>query len=235
MKSAIHKAGSRGYFDHGWLRTNHSFSFSGYYDPERMGFGKLRVLNDDIVLAGYGFGKHGHENMEIITVPLTGELKHGDSTGKSGIIRPGDIQVMTAGSGIQHYEKNPSKSADGNFLQLWIFPRKNGLEPRYDQKSFNPEERKNDFQLIVSPDGTDGSLMIHQDAWLNLIEPREVEKQVYQLKDQGNGVYIFVIEGSVNIEGQKLAKRDGAGFWQTDKLDIEPESDAFLLLIEVPM
>lgn len=235
MKKIIHKADSRGYFDFGWLKTNHTFSFGNYYDPERVNFGTLRVLNDDFILPAQGFGTHPHNDMEIVSIPLKGALAHKDSTGSAGVIFPNEIQVMSAGTGILHSEYNYSKEEESNFLQLWIFPNKKGHKPRYNQKSFNPEERKNKFQLIVSPDKSDGNLWLNQDAYLSLTDLQKEKSLKYTIHTKGNGVYIFLIEGEISVADETLSKRDGIGIWETEEVLIEANEDSKVLIIEIPM
>lgn len=235
MKTTLHKADTRGHANHGWLNSHHTFSFAGYYDPTRVHFGLLRVLNDDIVKGGAGFGQHPHDNMEIISIPLKGALEHGDNTGGHGIIRSGEVQIMSAGSGIAHSEKNASKSEDVNFLQIWVFPKERNISPRYDQKLFASEERKDKFQAVVSPEKNETSLWINQDAWFSLGNLSKGFNGEYNVQKTSNGVYVFVIEGDVTVNGQKLNKRDGYGVWDTDKLSITADSDAEVLLIDVPM
>jgi len=235
MKKIIHRADTRGYFDYGWLKTNHTFSFSIYYDPERVNFGMLRVLNDDIVAAGQGFGTHPHNDMEIVSIPLSGALAHKDSTGTEEVIYPNDVQVMSAGTGILHSEYNYSKNKDTNFLQLWIFPDKKGHKPRYHQKSFNPEERKNKLLFIVSPDKSDGKLWLNQEAYLSLTDLEKNKSLNYKIHTKGNGVYLFLIEGKISIADETLSKRDGIGIWETDEISFKANEDSRILLIEVPM
>lgn len=236
MKTIIHKAGTRGRANHGWLDSHHTFSFAGYHDPSRVQFGVLRVLNDDIVKGGMGFGQHPHDNMEIISIPLKGALEHGDNTGGHGIIKSGEVQIMSAGSGIAHSEKNASKTEDVNFLQIWVFPREQNILPRYDQKEFKPTERFNKLQTVISPEKENSSaLWINQDAWFYLGNLKKGFTTDYGLKKNGNGVYTFIIEGEVTINGQKLNKRDGLGVWETDKLSISADTDTEVLLMEVPM
>ena len=217
-----------------WLNANHSFSFGQWYNPERVHFGKLRVLNDDIVKAGTGFGKHPHDNMEIITIPLQGALQHNDSTGGNGVIKKNDVQVMSAGSGIEHSEFNHSKIEDINLLQLWIFTNNKNATPRYDQKTFNINNRHNKFQTIVAPFGNEG-LWIYQDAWLSLGNFDNTITSTYTINKTGNGVYIFVIEGEVEIDGNILSKRDAMGVWDTNEIIITTNLAAEVLLVEVPM
>lgn len=233
--TVLHKADTRGNANHGWLNSYHSFSFANYYNPERMHFGVLRVLNDDTVQAGMGFGTHPHDNMEIISIPLEGDLEHKDSMGNVAVIRNGDIQVMSAGMGIFHSEYNRSKEGLVKFLQIWVFPNKKSVEPRYDQISLNLVDRKNKLQQILSPNSDDEGVWIHQDAWFHLADFDKGTRKEYQIKKQGNGVYAFILRGDVNINGQTLNTRDGLGIWDVEKLDILAESDAEFLLMEVPM
>ena len=234
MQSIIHKANTRGNVNHGWLNANHSFSFGQWYNPERIHFGMLRVLNDDIVQAGNGFGKHPHDNMEIITIPLSGALEHNDNAGGHGIIRKNDVQVMSAGSGIEHSEFNHSKTEDVNLFQLWIFTNNKNAAPRYDQQSFSAADRQNKFQTIVSPFGNDG-LWIYQDAWISLANFDAEKSSSYKIKKQGNGVYILVVEGEVEIEGNILSKRDAIGVWDIEEVNIVAKLNSEILLVEVPM
>lgn len=235
MKTILHKADSRGHAEHGWLKSWHTFSFAGYHDPQRMHFGALRVLNDDIFAGGMGFGMHPHDNMEIITIPLSGQLEHKDSMGSSGIISKGEVQVMSAGSGLQHSEKNKNSDEAVKLLQIWVFPNKKNVEPRYDQKAFDLAAAKNKLMTIVSPMGETDGLNIYQDAWFSLGKFDKDFSTNYTLHKNGNGVYAFVIEGEFNINGEKLNRRDGLGITGTDKLEIKADSEAELLLIEVPM
>ena len=234
MKTILHKANERGRANHGWLDAHHSFSFGQWYNPQKINFGKLRVLNDDIVKAGYGFGEHPHDNMEIITIPLKGALEHKDNTGGHGVIQKNDVQVMSAGSGIQHSEFNHSKTEDVNLFQLWIMTNKKNVTARYDQKTFNPEERKNQFQTIVSPFGSEG-LWIYQDAWLSLGDIDENNEISYKIKKEANGVYVFVIDGNIEINGNILNKRDALGISETNEIIIKTNSSSEILLVEVPM
>jgi quercetin 2,3-dioxygenase len=234
MKTVLHKAATRGHANHGWLDSHHTFSFAGYYDPSRVHFGALRVLNDDIVKGGNGFGQHPHDNMEIISIPLRGALEHGDNTGGHGIIKAGEVQIMSAGSGIAHSEKNASKTDDVNFLQIWVFPKEKDIEPRYDQRLFTDEQKANQFLTVVAPDN-DSALKINQDAWFSLGKLDKDFSGEYKIHNTSNGVYAFVLEGSVTVNDQKLEKRDGLGVWETDTLSVVAESDAQVLLIEVPM
>lgn len=235
MKTIIHKANTRGHANHGWLDSHHTFSFAGYHDPSRVNFGALRVLNDDIVKGGNGFGRHPHDNMEIISIPLKGALEHGDNTGGHGIIKSGEVQIMSAGSGIAHSEKNASATEAVNFLQIWVFPKVRNIQPRYDQKLFPAEDRVNKFQTVVSPEKNGNALWINQDAWFSLGRLETGFSTEYKLNNKDSGVYAFVIEGDVTVNGQKLNKRDGLGVWDTDKLSIVADSEAEVLLMEVPM
>ena len=230
----IIRADERGYFDHGWLKTFHTFSFADYYNPERMHFGLLRVLNDDVVEGHNGFGLHSHQNMEIISIPLAGRLEHQDSTGKKGIIQSGEVQVMSAGTGIQHSEKNPV-SEPVNFLQIWIFPDKKDVEPRYEQKRFDDLGWMNSIQLLVSPNSAEGSLWIHQNAFLSRINITNQAPFTYNRFRSENGVYIFVLEGSMAVDNIVLNRRDSLLVIPGEKLDILPGKEVQLLFIEVPM
>jgi redox-sensitive bicupin YhaK (pirin superfamily) len=236
MKTILHKSNTRGHANHGWLDSWHSFSFAGYYNPERIHFGALRVLNDDTVAAGMGFGEHPHDNMEIISIPLSGDLQHKDNMGNLQVIKEGDVQVMSAGRGIQHGEKNNSNDKPVKFFQIWVFPNKKNVEPRYQQQSFSEAEKKNNLLTVVSPIGTnDPGVQIHQDAWFSLGKLDKGVSLNYQLKKKDNGVYAFVIEGDVTINGIELNKRDGLGISETSQLEIVATNDAALLLMEVPM
>jgi redox-sensitive bicupin YhaK (pirin superfamily) len=235
MKTILHKASTRGHANHGWLDSYHTFSFADYHDPERMHFGVLRVLNDDTVAGGMGFGTHPHDNMEIISIPTSGDLEHFDSMGNKQVIRSGDVQVMSAGTGIQHGEKNKNKDKEVKFFQIWVFPNQQNVTPRYDQKSFAEADKHNQLLTVLSPLGTkDGGVQIHQDAWFSLGKLDKDFAVTYEWNKSGNGVYAFVIEGDVTINGQKLNRRDGLGITDTSKLDIKADSDAEILLMEVP-
>ncbi len=234
--SVIHKADSRGKADHGWLVSNHTFSFANYHNPERMHFGVLRVLNDDKVEAGRGFGTHPHDNMEIISIPLEGDLEHKDSMGNSAVIRSGDIQVMSAGTGIMHSEFNKNTDRPVKFLQIWVYPNKRNVTPRYDQITLDKTKSQNTFQQILSPNADDEGVWIHQDAWFHLGNFENQIETDYQLKKKGNGVYAFILKGSAEIEGQPLEKRDGFGVWDITNLTIKTtEEGTEILLMEVPM
>jgi len=235
MNSVLHKADSRGKADHGWLNSYHSFSFANYHNPNRMNFGVLRVLNDDKVAAARGFEKHPHDNMEIISIPLEGNLEHKDSIGTVSVIKEGEVQVMSAGTGIFHSEMNKSKDKEVKFLQIWVFPKTKNVEPRYDQISIRDIEKQNKFYQILSPNKEDQGVWIHQDAWFHLGKFEQGAKDTYKIKKTGNGVYIFVLEGSVDIDGQTLERRDGYGLWDLEKFSLTASSDARVLLMEVPM
>ena len=235
MNKVYHSAETRGHADHGWLNANHSFSFASYYDPNRMNFGALRVLNDDTISPGKGFGKHSHDNMEIITIPLKGDLEHKDSLGNIGAINEGEIQVMSAGTGIYHSEYNKNSDKFINLLQLWVMPKKQDVKPRYDQRSFKGLKKKNSIYQVLSPYPEDEGMWIHQDAWIHLGDFEEVTSVDYMLKKKGNGVYIFVMEGIVKVGNEKLEKRDALGVWNTESITFEAQSKSQVLLIEVPM
>ncbi|MEY2901439.1 MAG: hypothetical protein RLY89_545 [Bacteroidota bacterium] len=234
MKTVLHLAATRGHANFGWLDSYHSFSFGHYYDPERVHFGALRVLNDDTVSAGMGFGKHPHDNMEIVSIPLSGDLHHKDSTGRDEIIREHDVQIMSAGSGIAHSEYNANKDKPVKFLQIWVMPKEQNIEPRYEQKSFKPENRVNQLLTVVAPDNEE-AVWINQDAWFSLGNFTKDFSTSYQLKKSGNGVYIFVLEGSLEVAGQTIGTRDGLGISELESLDIKASTDAQIVLIEIPM
>lgn len=234
MQREISTAASRGYAKHGWLTTHHSFSFASYYDPRRMGFGALRVVNDDVIAPGAGFGRHHHDNMEIITLPLSGALKHEDSMGNSAVIEAGEVQVMSAGSGVEHAEFDASSTELVTLLQIWILTEKNGVSPRYDQRRFDPALFLDTFYQIVGPFGAE-SLAIHQEAFLSLGRFSAGKEAVYTIKRPGNGVYFFVIEGRATIAGTALETRDALALWDTESASLESNEACFLLAIEVPM
>ncbi|MEO6695907.1 MAG: pirin family protein [Ignavibacteria bacterium] len=235
MKKTIHKADSRGFADHGWLKSYHSFSFADYYNPERTRFGVLRVLNDDIVKGGMGFGTHPHVNMEIITIPIKGELAHKDSTGTKEVIRANEVQIMSAGSGLTHSEFNNSPTEDVNLLQIWIFPKEKNIAPRYDQKIFEPEAKKNTFLNIVSPDKNTGALWINQNAYFSIGDIDKDKTLSYEIKQKGNGMYIFVINGTIEVANEKLTSRDAIGIEDAEKIEINFLENSELLLIDLPM
>jgi len=234
MKSVYHPANTRGHADHGWLNSHHTFSFANYYNPDRMHFGVLRVLNDDIVSAGRGFGTHPHDNMEIISIPLSGDLEHKDSMGNTTVIKEGDVQVMSAGTGIRHSEYNKNKDKEVRFLQIWMFPNRKNVEPRYDQQVIADTD-SGKLKQILSPSKTDAGVWVHQNSWWHMGDLLPGDEECYKLKDKTNGVYAFLIEGSVEINGQKMNKRDGFGVWDLDEINIKSETNSKLLLMEVPM
>jgi quercetin 2,3-dioxygenase len=233
--SVIHKAETRGKANHGWLHSYHSFSFANYHNPDRMHFGAIRVLNDDTVAAGMGFGTHPHSNMEIISIPLEGDLEHKDSMGNSTIIRKGDIQVMSAGTGIKHSEYNKNSDKEVKFLQIWIIPNKIGVSPRYDQISLKLEDRKNKLQQILSPNADDEGVWIHQNAWFHIGSFEKDFSAEHVLKDKTNGVYVFNLSGDLEINDQLLHSRDAFGLWDIEKIHIKADSEAEFLIMEVPM
>ena len=235
MKTIIHKADERGIAEFGWLHSRHSFSFGRYYDPEKMGFGLLRVLNDDIVEPGEGFGKHPHDNMEIISVVLDGELEHKDSMGTGSVIKTGDIQAMSAGSGITHSEFNHSNEKKVNFLQLWIIPKERDIKPRYDQKYFSPEKRKNKIETVVSGIEHDGVLSIHQNAAISLGNFEKGKEVNYKIKYPGNGVYLFILNGNIKLNGDTITEKDALGIFETEEFSFHTESDTDLVIVDVPM
>jgi len=236
MKKTIHLAGTRGHAAHGWLDTYHTFSFASYSDPDRVHFGALRVLNDDHVEGGMGFGKHPHDNMEIVTIMLEGELRHSDSMGHSEVLHANEVQAMSAGTGIFHSEVNNLRDKPVKLLQIWVFPAQRNIKPRYEQKAFDPESRKNKWQLLAAPDQTDGALDIKQRTWFSRIDLQKSNHSSYELHDKENGIYLFVIRGEINIDNDlKLNTRDGAGLWETPGITLEAVEDTELLVIEVPM
>ena len=233
--SVLHRSETRGDADHGWLHSRHTFSFANYYNPERVNFGMLRVLNDDIVAAGMGFGTHPHDNMEIISIPLEGDLEHKDSMGNISVINHGDIQVMSAGTGITHSEYNRNKDKPVKFLQIWVFPDRKNVKPRYDQITLNMEDRHNKFQQILSPNPDDEGVWIYQNAWFHLGKFDKGFSADYNIKAKGNGVYTFVLSGELMVLNQELKSRDGFGLWDVDKFTVNAITDAEFLLMEVPM
>ena len=236
MKNTVlHPADTRGLANLGWLNSYHTFSFSHYYNPERMNFGVLRVLNDDTVAAGMGFGTHSHQNMEIISIPLEGDLEHQDSMGNKTVIKSGDIQMMSAGTGIQHSEYNKNKDSQVKFLQIWVIPKQQNVTPSYDQITLNPSDRKNKLQQILSPNPQDEGVWIYQDAWFHLGQFDKDVTATYQLKKEGNGLYVFVLKGIIAVDEQALNARDGFGIWDFNSVVIKATSDAEFLLMDVPM
>ncbi|MGZ3776972.1 MAG: pirin family protein [Mucilaginibacter sp.] len=235
MKKVIHPANERGHNDIGWLKANFSFSFGPYYNPEKVHFGALRVLNDDIIAGGTGFGMHPHDNMEIITIPISGALEHSDSTGGKGVINAGEVQVMSAGTGLMHSEYNHSKTEAANTLQIWLFPKEMNIEPRYDQKSFTNDLKQNHLTTLVSPDKGGEALWINQDAIFSMGDFDADKSFTYDIKIPGNGAYIFLISGQVELDGSVLNKRDAIGVYDTSSFTIETKSPSRVLILEVPM
>lgn len=234
MKTVYHSANSRGHKDLGWLKANHSFSFSDYYDPEKVHFGALRVLNDDIVAPGKGFGQHPHDNMEIVTIPLTGKLEHRDTLGTHSVIESGEVQVMSAGSGIQHSEFNADQHSPINLLQIWVMPEIRNITPRYDQRRFDRADRINKLQVVVNPHENEG-LWVNQQTWFSIGNPQKDVSLTYSLNGKVHGVYVFVIEGSIKIGDQTLGKRDALGITETKDFSFTALEDSEVLLLEVPM
>jgi quercetin 2,3-dioxygenase len=235
MKTVMHKAATRGHANHGWLDSWHTFSFAGYYDPARVHFGALRVLNDDTVAPGRGFGMHPHDNMEIVSIPLEGDLEHQDSIGNRQVIRQGDVQVMSAGTGVAHSEKNKNNDRPVKFLQIWVFPNTRDVEPRYDQKTFADAEKHNKLLTVVSPMGENSGVNLYQDAWFSLGKLDSGTTLTYELKIETNGVYAFLLEGDVTINEVVMNRRDGLGISEVKNLSITANGQAELLLMEVPM
>jgi len=235
MKTVFYPAGERGHADFGWLNAHHSFSFGQWYNPEKMNFGALRVLNDDLIAGGAGFPTHPHDNMEIVTIPLSGAIAHKDSTGGNGIINAGDVQILNAGTGVRHSEYNASATETLNLLQLWVFPKQQNIKPRYEQKSFKTGDRKNKWQVVVSPNEKDGGLWINQDAIFALTDLQAGNDIRYEKSFPNNSVYFFLIEGVVKIGDQVLEKKDALAISEADGIKITATSDAKLLCIEIPM
>ncbi len=236
MQTVLHTSDSRGDANHGWLHSKHSFSFASYYNPEKVHFGVLRVLNDDFVEAGMGFGLHPHDNMEIISIPLEGDLEHQDSMGNQTVIKHGDIQVMSAGTGIKHSEYNKNKDKPVKFLQIWVIPNKKNVTPRYDQITLDPTDRINTLQQILSPNPEDAGVWIHQDAWFHIGKFDQGFQTQYDIKKPGNGMYAFVLYGAFEIAGQKLNERDALGITDFDQFELKAlTQDAEILLMEIPM
>ena len=235
MKTIVHPAAERGIADHGWLKARHSFSFSSYYHPEKMQFGALRVLNDDTIAPGMGFGKHSHDNMEIITIPLSGGVNHGDSMGNEGIIKPGEVQIMSAGTGVIHSEHNASSSETLNLFQIWIMPELRNIAPRYDQKQFEVSDRLNRFQTLVSPEKSGSTLWINQQAWLSLGKFDKASSVNYNLHIPNNGVYVMVVSGELEVAGQLLGERDAIGVSDVSVIKLKFLKETEVLMIEIPM
>lgn len=235
MKTSVQKASERGSADYGWLKPNYYFSFSGYHNPQYVHFGALRVLNDDWIAGGGGFPTHPHDNMEIVTIPFTGALAHKDSTGGEGIIQAGDVQIMSAGTGVQHSEANASSTEPVTLFQVWLFPKERNIKPRYDQRTFDIEGRQNQWQVVVSPRDEDDALWINQDARFSLSNLDAGKSISYNNAFKGNGMYLVVISGAVSINETLLNQRDAMSITDTDSLQITATENAELLLIEVPM
>jgi hypothetical protein len=235
MKMSIQRAAERGGANHGWLNAKHYFSFAGYHNPEKVHFGLLRVLNDDTIAGGTGFPAHPHDNMEIVTIPLSGALQHKDNTGGEGVIKAGDVQIMSAGSGVKHSEFNASKTEDATLFQVWVFPKLRNIKPRYDQRTFDINDRINKWQVVVSPNETDNALWINQDARFSLTKLEAGKMLTYENAFKGNGVYLVVVNGSVEIDGKQFSKRDAVGIADTDQFSIIASEDAELMAIEIPM
>ncbi|TKB07126.1 pirin family protein [Desulforhopalus sp. IMCC35007] len=235
MKSDYHKNESRGLADHGWLVSRHTFSFADYYNPERMNFGLLRVLNDDIVKPAMGFATHPHDNMEIVSIPLSGSLRHQDSMENKHIISTGEVQIMSAGSGLTHSEYNNSPVEDVNFLQIWVLPRNRDIAPRYGQKLFDLSERRNRFQVLVSPRASEKTIWINQDAWFSRADIDVGQQVRYEKHNKEYGVYFFIIEGNVSIDGNALNRRDGLGLHGREVHTVLAATSAEILAIEVPL
>ncbi len=235
MKMSIQRASERGGANHGWLNAKHYFSFASYHNPEKVHFGLLRVLNDDKIAGGAGFPPHPHDNMEIVTIPLTGALQHKDNTGGAGVIKAGDIQIMSAGTGVQHSEFNASKTEEATLFQVWIFPKMRNIKPRYDQRTFDMKDRINKWQIVVSPNEADNALWINQDARFALTKLDAGKTLTYENAFKGNGVYLVVVNGSIEINGNKFDKRDAVGISDADQFEIKASEDAELMAIEIPM
>ncbi len=235
MKTILHKAATRGHADHGWLKTNHTFSFANYQNSERIHFGKLRVLNDDWIAGGKGFGMHPHDNMEIITIPLSGVVEHKDSMGNNGLITAGEIQVMSAGTGIYHSEYNGNQTEPLSLLQIWVFSDKKNVTPRYDQFSLSDISKENQLYQILSPSANDEGVWIHQQGWFSLGNFTAEWEGSYQLHSSLSGVYVFVIEGEVEVSGTELSRRDGLGISEVSQVELKAKAGSKLLVMEVPM
>lgn len=234
MKKVSHKSDTRGHANHGWLESFHSFSFANYYNPNKMNFGLLRVLNDDSVAAGRGFGAHPHDNMEIISIPLEGDLEHQDNMGNKTVIKSNDVQIMSAGTGVVHSEYNHSREDAVKFLQIWVFPKERNIKPRYAQKTFEPADRENKLQVVVSPEHEE-AVWINQDAYFSLGKFEAGKTVDYEIQKNGNGAYIFVLDGKIEVDGEEYDKRDAVGVWDTDKVNIKAAENANFLVIDVPM
>lgn len=235
MKTILHNAATRGHANHGWLNSFHTFSFAGYYDSQRIHFGALRVLNDDTVAGGQGFGTHPHDNMEIVSIPLSGSLRHKDSMGNTTVISEGEVQVMSAGTGVYHSEHNNSATEEVRFLQIWVFPETKNVTPRYDQITLKDIAKHNSFYQILSPYSDEQGVWVHQQAWFHLGSFDKGVSTEYTLKKEGNGLYVFILEGEVEVAGQQLGHRDGLGITETSQVNFTAKADARILLMEVPL
>ncbi|MBM3401338.1 MAG: pirin family protein [Bacteroidetes bacterium] len=235
MKQIIHRANDRGIQDHGWLKAAHSFSFANYHDPSKAHFGMLRVLNDDVIAPGMGFGTHAHDNMEIVTIPLKGVLSHKDSLGSEGNITYGEVQVMSAGTGIRHSEFNGSSTEEVNLLQLWVFPKQRNIQPRYDQMRYKLDEANNSFLTVVSPDQSENVMWINQDAYFSLGTFDAGKSANYRIQYPGNGAYVFLIDGQAELSETTLNKRDAMGIYETENIEFKFNRDSKVLIVEVPM
>jgi redox-sensitive bicupin YhaK (pirin superfamily) len=236
MKTIVHQADSRGYANHGWLETYHTFSFADYFNQERIHFGALRVLNDDWIEGGKGFGRHPHDNMEIVTIMLEGELKHSDSMGHTQVLHENEVQAMSAGTGIFHSEVNNSPDKPLRLLQIWVFPEEQNIQPRYEQKVFDSQLRKNNWQLLAGPNPRNGEMDIRQQAWFSRIDLASGKETAYNFHNKENGIYLFVINGTIRYNAEhQLQRRDGVGIWDVDLVMICADENSELLVIEVPM
>ena len=235
MKTNLFKASDRGSADYGWLKPNYYFSFSQYHNPAKVHFGLLRVLNDDFIAGGGKFQTHPHDNMEIVTIPFTGALHHKDSTGGEGVIKAGDVQIMSAGTGVQHSEANASETDPVTLFQIWVFPKVNNIKPRYDQRNYDVNDRNNKWQIVVSPKAEDAALWINQDARFSLTKLDAGNTLTYENGFEGNGVFLVVIDGTVKVDDIELGKRDAVGIYDTNSFTIDASEDAELLAIEIPM
>lgn len=235
MKTIFYPENERGHANHGWLDAHHTFSFASWYNPEKMNFGVLRVLNDDRVAPGMGFGQHPHDNMEIITIPLSGSIRHQDTMGNQAIVKAGEIQVMSAGTGIQHSETNPSSTEELTLFQIWLFPDKRGHEPRYDQRPLDEAKMNNQFAQILSPNASDDNVWIHQNAWFNMGKFTEDKTVEYKMNDTSNGLFVMQVEGESTVANQTLKRRDAIGIVESDTVVLDIKKGSTLLLMEVPL
>lgn len=235
MKTVIHRAETRGAANFGWLDARHTFSFGRYYNPDRMSFGVLRVLNDDRIAGGAGFPTHPHDNMEIVTIPLEGALEHKDSMGNTAVIEKGKVQVMSAGTGVQHSEYNKNENEELKLLQIWMIPNKQNVTPRYDEVAISEIAVENELYQILSPNPDDDGVWVHQNSWWYMIQTTKDSHLTYKFKDETNGLYIFLIKGSMTIDGEQLSTRDGIGIYQTSSFDFNITQDSEALFMEVPL